>query len=93
MTIETVGIDIAKNFFQLHGVNRNGGVALKRRVVHDQLLTVLAYGPCTVVVEACRCAFYWARKFEAVGLQAKIRCETFCAPEKIMTAMTRGQCA
>ena len=40
MTIETLGVDIAKNVFQLHGVNRNGHVVLKRRVMRDQLLAV-----------------------------------------------------
>ena len=68
MTIETLGIDIAKNAFQLHGVNRAGRVVLKHRVMRDQLLEVLAQiDPCTVVVEACTGAFYWARKFEALG--------------------------
>ncbi len=66
MTIETLGVDIAKNVFQLHGVNRNGRVVLKRRVMRDQLLEVLAQiDQCTVVVEACTGAFYWARKFES----------------------------
>ena len=37
MTIETLGVDIAKNVFQLHGVNRNGRVVLKRRVMRDEL--------------------------------------------------------
>ena len=41
MTIETLGVDIAKNVFQLHGVNRNGHVVLKRRVMRDQLLVTL----------------------------------------------------
>jgi hypothetical protein len=60
VTIETLGIDIAKNVFQLHGVNRNGRVVLKRRVMRDQLLAVLAQnGSCTVVIEACTGAFYW----------------------------------
>jgi transposase len=55
MNIQTLGIDIAKNVFQLHGVNRSGHVILKRRVMRDQLLAVLAQiDPCTVVVEACR---------------------------------------
>ena len=36
MTIETLGIDIAKNVFQLHGVNCNGRVVLKRRVMRDE---------------------------------------------------------
>ena len=68
MTIETLGVDIAKNVFQLHGVNQNGHVVLKRRVMRDQLLEVLVQiDPCTVVLEACTGAFYWARKFEALG--------------------------
>jgi len=41
MTIEIVGIDIAKNVFQLHGVNRSSRVVLKHRVMRDQLLSVL----------------------------------------------------
>ena len=73
MTIETLGVDIAKNVFQLHGVNRNGRVVMKRRVMRDQLLAVLAQiDPCTMVVEACTGAFNWARKFEALGHQVKI---------------------
>ena len=73
MTIETLGVDIAKNVFQLHGVNRNGHVVLKRRVMRDQLLEVLVQiDPCTVVLEACTGAFYWARKFEALGHWVKI---------------------
>ena len=38
MTIETLGVDIAKNVFQLHGVNSNGGLVLKRRFMRDELL-------------------------------------------------------
>src|ERR1700751_3726256 len=81
MTIQTLGIDIPKNVFQLHGVNRNGRVLLKRRVMPDRLLAVLAQiGPCTVVIEACTGAFYWARKFEAVGHQVKIISPQYVKP-------------
>lgn len=81
MTIETLGIDIAKNVFQLHGVNRNGNVVLKRRVMRDQLLEVLAkIDRCTVVVEACTGAFCWARKFEALGHQVKIISPQYVKP-------------
>jgi transposase len=73
MTIEILGVDIAKNVFQLHGVNGKGRVVLKRRVMRDQLLEVLAQiNRCTVVVEACTGAFYWARKSEALEHQVKI---------------------
>ena len=81
MTIEILGIDIAKNVFQLHGVNCNGRVVLKRRVMRDQLLEVLAQiNRCTVVVEACTGAFYWARKFEALGHQVKIISPQYVKP-------------
>jgi transposase len=81
MTIETLGVDIAKNIFQLHGVNCNGRVVLKRRVMRDQLLEVLAQiDRCTVVVEACTGAFYWARKFEALGHQVKVISPQYVKP-------------
>ncbi len=81
MTIETLGIDIAKNVFQLHGANRNGKPVLRRRVMRDQLIEVLTQiEPCTVVVEACTGAFYWARKFEFIGHQVKIISPQYVKP-------------
>ncbi len=81
MTIDILGIDIAKNVFQLHGVNRNGRVVLKRRVMRDQLLAVVAQiDRCTIVVEACTGAFCWARKFEALGHQVKIISPQYMKP-------------
>lgn len=81
MTTDTLGIDIAKNVFQLHGVNRNGRAVLKRRVMRDQLLDVVAQiEPCTVVVEACTGAFFWARKFEALGHRTKIISPQYVKP-------------
>ena len=81
MTIEILGVDIAKNVFQLHGVNGKGSVVVKRRVMRDQLLEVLAQiNRCTVVVEACTGAFYWARKFEALGHQVKIISPQYVKP-------------
>ena len=73
MTIEILGIDIAKNVFQLHGVGRSGSPVYKRRVMRDQLIDVVAqFEPCTVAVEACTGAFYWTRRIEALGHRVKI---------------------
>jgi transposase len=81
MSIEVLGIDIAKNVFQLHGVNRGGGVVFKRRVMRDQLLEVVAQiERCTIVIEACTGAFYWARKCEEVGHQVKIISPQYVKP-------------
>ena len=81
MTIETLGVDIAKNVFQLHGVNSNGRIVLKRRVMRDELLKVIAQiDRCTIVIEACTGAFYWARKFEALGHQVKLISPQYVKP-------------
>ena len=81
MTVETLGIDIAKNVFQLHGVNHHGSVVLKRRVMRDQLLDIVAQVErCTIVVEACTGAFCWARKFEALGHRVKIISPQYVKP-------------
>ena len=81
MTIETLGIDIAKNVFQLHGVNRGGRAVFKRRVMRDQLLEVVSrIDRCTIAVEACTGAFYWARKFERLGHRVKIISPQYVKP-------------
>ena len=65
MTLHLLGIDIAKNVFQLHGVDAAGRVVLRRRVMRDGLLQVIAQlKPCTIALEACTGAFYWQRQFE-----------------------------
>ena len=81
MTINILGIDIAKNVFQLHGVNRAGKPVFKRRVMRDQLIDVVAQiEPCTVVVEACTVAFYWAHRIEALGHRVKIISPQYVKP-------------
>jgi transposase len=81
MTVQTLGIDIAKTVFQLHGANRAGKPVLKRRVMRDQLLSVLAQiEPCTIAIEACTGAFYWQRKFEALGHRVRIISPQYVKP-------------
>ena len=81
MTIDVLGIDLAKNVFQLHGVDRKGNPAFKRRVLRDQLLSVLAgIEPCIIAIEACTGAFCWARKFEELGHKVKIVSPQYVKP-------------
>jgi transposase len=81
MTVQTLGIDIAKTVFQLHGVNRAGKPVLKRRVMRDQLLDVMAQTePCMIAIEACTGAFYWQRKFEALGHRVRIISPQYVKP-------------
>ena len=94
MTIETLGIDIAKTVFQLHGVNRNGRLILKRRVMRDQLLQVIVQiEPCTIAIEACTGAFYWQRKFEELGHKVKIISPQYVKPFVRRQKPDRRTCA
>jgi transposase len=60
--ITTLGIDLAKNVFQLHGVDRHGKAVLKRTITRARLPETLANLPhCLIGIEACGGAHHWAR--------------------------------
>jgi transposase len=68
MQITTVGLDIAKNVFQVHGVDGEGRAVLRRKVRRDQLLKLFGgLEPCLVGMEACATAHHWARELGALG--------------------------
>ena len=73
MQITTVGVDIAKNVFQVHGIDSEGRVMLRRKVRRDQLLALLGgLEPCLIGMEACATAHHWARELKAQGHQVKL---------------------
>lgn len=79
--VTTVGIDLAKRVFALHGVNRAGQVVLRRTVRREQLLEVVAsLPPCRIGMEACAGAHEWARRFAALGHEAKLMAAKFVMP-------------
>jgi len=81
MTIKTLGIDIAKRVFQLHGLDVHGKTVLKKRVGRDQLLSVIANLPaCLIGMEACGGAHYWARKFQSFGHEVKLMSPQYVKP-------------
>jgi transposase len=68
MELKIVGIDLAKSVFHLHGVNARGKALLRKRLSRAQLLPFLGNLPrCTVAMEACGSAHYWAREVERLG--------------------------
>jgi transposase len=79
--ITTVAIDLAKNVFELHGVDARGTCVLRRRVRRAQLLAVLAQvPPCIVAMEACGGAHHWGRRIQALGHQVKLIAPQFVKP-------------
>lgn len=70
MKIATIGLDIAKNVFQVHGVDGEGRAVLRRKVRRDKLLVLFAsLDPCLVGMEACATAHHWARELGALGMR------------------------
>lgn len=79
--IKTLGIDLAKDIFQLHGANAQGKQVLKKRLNRQNLTEFMATLPsCLVGVEACGGAHYWARKFVEMGHKVKIVAPQFVKP-------------
>jgi transposase len=77
----TVGLDLAKSVFQLHGVAASGEVVLRRQVRRGQLLQVFAKLPaCLVGMEACASSHYWARELIALGHDVKLMPAQYVKP-------------
>jgi transposase len=68
MKLTTIGIDLAKNVFQVHGADEKGKTVMKKQFRRAQVLPFFAnLTPCRIGMEACGSAHYWARKLEALG--------------------------
>jgi transposase len=79
--VTTLGIDLAKNVFQLHGVDAAGTVVLRREVRRMQLMkTIAQLPPCLIGIEACGGAHYWARRFGEHGHSVKMMSPQFVKP-------------
>ena len=81
MKITTIGLDLAKNVFQVHGVNQRGKPVIQKRLRRGQVLAYFAQlSPCLVGMEACGGAHYWARKLQAQGHTVKLMAPQFVKP-------------
>ena len=81
MNINVLGIDLAKNTFQLHGVNAQGKVVLKKSLSREKLAEfIVNLPPCLIGMEACSSAYYWARKFKQYGHDVKLISPQFVKP-------------
>ena len=79
--ISVLGIDLAKNIFQIHGTDERGKVVLKKRLKRDELIEFMVQlPPCLVGIEACGGSHYWARTFQSMGHTAKMMAPQFVKP-------------
>jgi len=81
MKITTIGIDLAKAVFQIHGVNEHGKVVVRRQLKRTEMSSYFAnLEPCLIGMEACGSAHYWARKLEGYGHTVKLMAPQFVKP-------------
>ena len=106
MNITTIGIDLAKNVFQVHAVDGRGKVVLRKQLRRAQVAGFFSnMPPCLIGMEACASAHHWARTFERFGHTVRLMAPQFVKPyvktnkndvadaEAICEAVGRQTCA
>src|ERR1700712_5264862 len=79
--VSTVGLDLAKHIFQLHGADSAGAVVFRKKLRRDQVLAFVAtLPPCTVALEACGSAHFWGREIAKLGHTVKLIAPAYVKP-------------
>lgn len=85
--ISTVGLDLAKRVFQVHGVDAAGGVVVRRQLKRGEVLKFFAgLEPCLVGMEACSSAHYWGQQLQALGHTVRLM-----PPKYVKAYVKRGK--
>jgi transposase len=104
-TITTIGLDIAKSVFQVHGVDAAGEVVIRRQLKRRFVLAFFEkLPPCLIGIEACASSHYWSRELQALGHTVRLMPPAYVKPyvkrqkndmadaEAICEAVTRQPC-
>ncbi len=69
----TIGLDLAENVFQVHGVDASGEVVIRKRLRRRQVMPFFGkLAPCLIGVEACATCHHWSGELEALGFEVRI---------------------
>ena len=80
-TITTIGLDIAKSVFQIHGIDAEGRVIIRRQVKRRYVLTFFSkLPPCLVGIEACASSHHWSRELKALGHTVRLMPPAYVKP-------------
>ena len=103
--IAVIGLDLAKNVFQVHAISAEGQPVIRRQLRRAEVLKFFAkLDPCLVGMEACASAHYWGREIVALGHQVRLMPPAYVKPyvkrgktdaadaEAICEAVTRPTC-
>lgn len=79
--VPIIGVDLAKQVFQLHGATAEGDVVFRKKLSRKQFLTFMQAHPgCIVAMEACATAHHWARTLSAIGHEVRLIAPKFVKP-------------
>ena len=85
--VSTIGFDLAKRVFQVHGIDGDGAVAIRRQLRRSEVVKFFAkLSPCVVGMEACASAHYWARTLAKLGHDVRL-----ISPAQVKPYVKRGR--
>lgn len=85
--VTTIGLDLAKHVFQVHGIDQDGRVIIRKPLRRNKVLSFFQQlPPCLVGMEACATAHYWGRQLRAVGHDVRLM-----APSYVKAYVKRGK--
>lgn len=81
MQVSTIGLDLSKRIFQVHGVDGSGAVVVRKRLRRSDVLRFFGgLAPCVVGLEACGAAHHWARELRALGHEVRMIAPSYVKP-------------
>jgi transposase len=81
MKITTIGLDLAKNVFQVHGIDAAGAVVVCKALRRRQMIPFFTkLDPCLIGMEACATSHFWARELSALGHEVKLMPPAYVKP-------------
>jgi len=78
MEVSTIGLDLAKRVFQVHGASATGMVVFRKKLRREQVLLFFAPARCRVAMEACASAHHWARAIGELGHEVRLDSACLC---------------
>ena len=80
-TVTTIGLDIAKSVFQVHGIDAEGKVVIRRQLKRRYVLAFLQkLAPCLVGIEACASSHHWSRELKGLGHTVRLMPPAYVKP-------------
>jgi transposase len=81
MQVTTIGLDLAKNIFQVHGIDAEGNAVIRKTLRRARVLAFFnELPPCLIGIEACSSANYWARELIKLGHTVKLMPPSYVKP-------------